>query len=326
MPKEKNNQRSVINEGDLSLLLQEYRELAGYSLNQMAEALCLSDTTLEKLENEDFDDLAEPPYIRGYLRNYAKLAEKDPIDLITRYESLRGADPSDLDYHFRAKPTILTGSKRKISPVMAQLLLLSLLLALLVGISMIPAVNKWITSTWSSFSEQTSAQSGSYIENQDLIGSMPVPEPLPLEAPSEEKKEAPSSTATELPATSQTNNTDTQNTNNNNGDQTTTPQSTSPETQTQNDSTTENTQDAINSDTVHLKLIFNKEVWMRIKDGNNKTVFEGLNAAGGSKDVSLKKPLHFKVGNAQGLSLFVDDRPVDISSYIKGSVANFSLE
>ena len=42
--------------------------------------------------------------------------------------------------------------------------------------------------------------------------------------------------------------------------------------------------------------------------------------------LNLMKPLTFRVGNAQGLSLFIDDKAVDISTYINGSIANFTLE
>ena len=72
--------------------------------------------------------------------------------------------------------------------------------------------------------------------------------------------------------------------------------------------------------------MFNKDVWLRIRNKDNKTVFEGINKLGTSKDLSINKPLTFRVGNAQGLSLFVDDKAVDISQYIKGSIANFTLE
>lgn len=328
MAKEKKESNSTINEGNLGSLLREYREIAGYSLTQMAEALCLSDETIQNLEDENFKALPEPPYVRGYLRNYAKLAEKDPAELINSYESLRGADPSDLDYHFKAKPTILSDSKRKVSPVMGQLILLSLLLALLVGISMIPAVNNWITDTWNSFSQQTRSQDNG--NNMDLIGTMPIPTPLDIaETPASDQatqaNSADKPSAQETASDSTDSATQTDNTNES---------STTPATNTQNQESTQKKEQLVeesqipssNNDSINIKLIFNKEVWMKIKDGTNKTVFEGLNTAGGSKDLNLKKPLHFRVGNAQGLSLFVDDKAVDISSYIKGSVAQFSLE
>ncbi len=327
MVKEKIDNKAITNETNLGALLREYREIAGYSLAQMAEALCLSDEILENLENEEFQNLPEPPYVRGYLRNYAKLADTDSTDIINAYESLRGADPSDLDYHFKAKPTILTDSQRRMSPVMGQLLLLSLLLAFIAGISMIPAVNKWITNTWNSFSDQTHQQENP--NNQDLMSSMPIPTLLTGDEKSSTSTENNSSDSSSENSSQKTNENEANKNNTQTDEKSTKPENTSqqesPQTNAQiteaNKSTSENV-----SDKIHIKLIFNMEVWMKIKDGTNKTVFEGLNAAGGSKDLDLVKPLHFRVGNAQGLSLFVDDQAVDISSYIKGSVAKFTLE
>ena len=322
MAKENNDSEAMTS--DLGSLLREYRELAGYSLTQMADALCLPDETLENLENEEFQTLPEPPYVRGYLRNYANLADKDSAELINAYESLRGADPSDLDYHFKPKPTILTDSQSKISPVMGQLLLLSLLLVFIVGISMIPAVNQWITNTWKSLSDQTNQQDNP--NNQDLIGSMPIPTLL---ATDEKPVESGIQTNTENSENSST--TEATNNNTQTDANTTKPANIAQQESTQaNEQVTEANQTTAENgngnENIRIKLIFNMEVWMKIQDASNKTVFEGLNAAGGSKDLNLIKPLHFRVGNAQGLSLFVDDKAVDISSYIKGSVAKFTLE
>ena len=319
MGKEKKEKTAIPREGNLGSLLIEYRELAGYSITQMADALCLAEDTLVNLENEEFQTLPEPPYVRGYLRNYAKLAEKDPAKLINSYEALRGADPSDLDYHFKTKPTILTESKTRMSPVMGQLLLLSLLLLFIGGISMIPAVNKWITSTWNSFSDQTQQQDNS--NNQDLMGSMPIPTPLGIEENTQASTEDSSTNNPQKDAT-----TEADNKTQTNADTTKPAANTEKQQTTQKSEQITENKTPLTNDEIRLKLIFNLEVWMKIQDGNNKTVFEALNSAGTSKDLTLKKPLHFRVGNAQGLSLFVDDKAVDISSYIKGSVAKFTLE
>jgi len=323
----KEKKEKVVASESLGSLLREYREIAGNSVAQMAEALCLSEETLINLENEDFKTLPEPPYVRGYLRNYAKLADKDPATLINSYESLRGADPSDLDYHFKTKPTILTESKTTMSPVMGQLLLLSLLLLFIGGISMIPAVNKWITNTWNDFSDQTRQQSNS--NNQDLMGAMPIPTPLGTE---ENTSESNTQTSTVDDSKNKANN-DSQKAGKTGIDdktqastETTKPADTAQQQSTQANEPLTDNQTPQTNDEIRIKLLFNMEVWMKIQDGTNKTVFEALNAAGSSKDLTLKKPLHFRVGNAQGLSLFVDDKAVDISSYIKGSVAKFTLE
>jgi len=288
MVKEMNDNQPIVSEGDLRVLLRQLRDKAGYSLTQMADALCLSEDTLEKLESEDFQSLAEPPYIRGYLRNYAKLADSDPEQLINLYESLRGADPSEFDYHFKTSPSIVSNSKSKISPVLGQLLFLGLLLAVISGILMIPSVKQWISATWSSFSKQTTSQESFSIDNPLLTGTMPIPVPLPID-------EKPIAKSTERGQTEKSSNTS-------DSPQTTEKEEQKPEPKNENDTSTpaenvktekqdlskkaevvEEIPPTTNKELANIRLVFNKEIWMRIKDKTNRTVFEATNTVGNEK-------------------------------------------
>jgi len=334
MAKNKNESIApVAQEGDLGSLLVEIRENAGLTIAQVADAMCLSEETIKLLEQENFDKLAEPPYIRGYLRNYAKLADADSDELITRYESLRGADPRALNYHFKTSAKIHSQNKRGLSPVLLQLLLLSLLIAVLAGISMIPAVNSWVKDTWNSFSNQTSSQSISSVENPLLTGTMPVPSPLPVSSADTTTDKKASESAANSSQSSSDPAIETKIIADNKQADGSLPKPIQGENaeniivDSENKTPKDEARipDSLN-ETIRLKLVFNKEVWMRIRDGKKKTVFEGQNPAGAEKVLDLKKPLIFRVGNAQGLTLFVDDKKVDISSYTKGSVANFTLE
>lgn len=327
MAKDKNTTPLLkAHEGDLGSLLQEYREKAGYSLPQMADALCLSEDTLVNLEDENFQALPVPPYVRGYLRNYASFAEENPDELISRYESLRGATPGELEHRFKTTSTIFTSSNnKKLSPVIIQVLFLALLLGIIAGIMMIPSVNNWIKTTWDSFSNQSTAHISS--DNPLLTGTMPVPTPLPLDE--ETKNDNTESNTADTNSNKDTNKdkpvTDTA--------KPTTIDKTTEKIQEIEKATEEKkpvvndeTAEPSSGDAINIKLVFNKEVWMRIRDKSNKTVFEGQNRAGNEKTLKLNKPLTFRIGNAQGLSLFVDGKAVDISSYINGSIANFTLE
>lgn len=335
MAKEKTETQAIVNPGDLRELLLDYREKMGFSLIQMADALCLSEDTITKLENEEFETLAEPPYIRGYLRNYAKMVEADPSALISRYEALRGADPSELDYHFKSSSISLGNNNKRISPVLAQLFFLALLVSVLAGITMIPAVNKWITETWNSFSDQTNSQDVFNTDNPLLTGTMPIPAPFP----GDEKSSAENLDNTNTtPSPDEASNTGvppveaektTAESENKDNKTDTIAENNKPETQepaAEVEKEEASTKTSTKTDQIKLKLVFNKDVWMRIRDKDKKTLFEATNSAGNEKTLELKKPLTFRVGNAQGLSLFVDGKAVDISSYIKGSVANFTLE
>ena len=329
-----------IQEGDLGKLLAKLRESIGYSIPQTADAMCLSEDMLVKLESEAFDSLPEPPYIRGYLRNYAKLADKDSDDLIACYESLRGADPKDINYHFKSSATIHAKQKKSISPVLMQLIFLGVLLSGLFALTAIPAVNQWIKTTWDSFS----AQAGNSTDNPLLTGNMPTLTPAPEDAiTTDNKPETTTPTkntplellseasVTSNPQITVTEKSPTQDDIPEPASNNTKPLENSSEANSKSIKVgEENLNEALipasNDGSINIKLVFNNEVWMRIKDREKKTVFEGQNASGQEKKLQLKKPLTFRVGNAQGLSLFVDDKLVDISHYIKGSVANFTLE
>ena len=353
MAKEKNKtELPQVMEGELQARLIKLREDAGYTVSQMADALCLSEDVIINLENENFEELAEPPYVRGYLRNYAKLGESDPSELINRYESLRGADASELDYQIKPSATIKPSSQKRLSPVLGQLILLGILLGGIALISSIPAVNKWVSKTWHDFSNQFQAQNTeATVDNPLLTGTMPVPIPLPDEEGSTattinndttapEQNDTPDAVGTPNNPNTSESSTDTANSVDNTP--TTTEEATSPATQVnaeestaqeteatpETDNTaTEDTATAANPNgIINIKLVFNKDVWLRIKNKDNKTVFEGLNKINTEKTIELEKPLTFRVGNAQGLALFVDDKLVDISSYTNGSVANFTLE
>ncbi len=309
----------VAEAGELSALLKGLRDKIGYDIPQTADAMCLSEYTIRQLENEEFDALPEPPYIRGYLRNYAKLAETDSVELVNCYESLRGADPSDLQHDYKRASLIESRQKKGLSPVLLQLFFLALLLGLLAAASMVPAVNQWVKSTWNSFSNQSASQSERIADNPILTGTMPVPTTLPSDMPSEKGK-APQEKPT---------------TNSNENKQIDDKEEEKKDTKNNKDKSNikvgkENKDEAqipsSKDGVISIKLVFSKEVWMRIKDGNKKTVFEGQNRSGQEKSLELKKPLTFRVGNAQGLSLFVNGKAVDIKRYTKGSIANFTLE
>ena len=139
MAKEKNKtELPKVMEGELQARLIKLREDAGYDVSQMAAVLCLSEDVITNLESEAFDLLPEPPYVRGYLRNYAKLGDDDSSELITRYEALRGADANELDFQIKSSSPISTKSQKRISPVWGQVIVLVILLAAIGLVSTIP--------------------------------------------------------------------------------------------------------------------------------------------------------------------------------------------
>ncbi len=66
-------------------LLSE-REKAGLNRARVGQALGLTETAVKNLETNDFELFPGSVYVRGYLKNYAKLLGKDEDELIAIYD------------------------------------------------------------------------------------------------------------------------------------------------------------------------------------------------------------------------------------------------
>ncbi len=344
------NTDGAIRPGDLSKLLIEYREAAQLDVQHMADALCLTDTSIRALESESFDKLPEPPYVRGYLKNYAKLAHKSPEQIIHVYETLSGT-PAHQDLSPRSTSTIQNyeATSPLITPQRFRLGLLFLSLLLLALLTMMPGVKTWMGGLWSRFSTtpETSVATTTNEGTQNLpslTGELPGNLPISTDQKTDvsslantDSTEGSTTSTTETtdsqPSPATTGNpetTDTISANTEAGD-TPTEQQGSPDTneptETQIDTTTTaEAEEAATEKNTHLKFIFSEEVWLRIRDNNGKTLYEALHPAGTEKELSLNSPLRLRIGNAPALTLFVNGEAMDISTFTKGSIASFGIE
>ena len=75
-----------------------------------------------------------------------------------------------------------------------------------------------------------------------------------------------------------------------------------------------------------IRLMFDNEAWVEIKDADGETVFSRLNPAGSEQTVTGKPPFSLVIGNARGVRMTYNGRPVDVKKYIKIKVARFQLE
>lgn len=348
---------SSIQPGVLTAKLTACREKAGLDIEQAADEMHLSVNLLRALEQEDFVHLPEPPYIRGYLRGYAKLADTDPSDLIRTYEALRGANPDEIAHHFSPVRSLGKVTEPSVSPTVIKFIGIVLLAGIIGLIAMIPAVRDWASSTWASLSAQTTPpqvvrpapalqtftaaqdaeEKSQANENQATATPPNTPKPEDNQQARDENKptDNTSGTAQEKPvtpaaspvtATADTDKpaiaTDNGNTGNKSADT---------ETSTDKPTTTDATTDLatpvqpINGE-VNVKLEFNEEVWMQIKDDKKKVLFESLNSAGTTKEFKANTPLNFKIGNARGVKVYLNGQLYDQAAHTKGSVARFKVE
>lgn len=409
----------IVRPGDLSAKLQACRERADLDQEQAAIAMRLSPAMIKALESENFAELPDPPYVRGYLRSYARLDDSDPQPLIRTYEVLRGADPDSLNI---PTPVSLTRvHKPSISPTTVRMLGLVALVLFLGVLSMIPGINQWVKQTWQSFAAAQPGSAPTLIATQktntpapvatdpatgastDLTAAQPLPNTSSpaLATTTQDSPTAttgtelvqPSSTPTEAPtnldltnptvaATSATTASTTPEptavspTTGSTVISPTSPSSTptpttagtvataAPTTTTPDPTTTAasttvtspapvatpsatdptatvatappavdpnkpveavaTTQQPIDGE-VTVRMEFTQEVWMQVKDGSNKSIFESLNSPNTWKQFKTRTPLTFKIGNAPGVKLYLNGQAYDHAKYTRGSVARFTV-
>ncbi|WP_421721997.1 helix-turn-helix domain-containing protein [Alloalcanivorax xenomutans] len=66
--------------------LRRVREERGMTREEVSEHLHLSMSYLQALEDDDYGRLPEPPFIKGYLRNYARLLGLPGEELASRFQ------------------------------------------------------------------------------------------------------------------------------------------------------------------------------------------------------------------------------------------------
>jgi len=75
-----------------------------------------------------------------------------------------------------------------------------------------------------------------------------------------------------------------------------------------------------------VRFRFDQESWVEIRDGSGRKIFSQLNAAGTVQTVSGTPPLSLIVGNAAGVRVLYNEQPVDLAPHTKIDVARLVLE
>jgi len=75
-----------------------------------------------------------------------------------------------------------------------------------------------------------------------------------------------------------------------------------------------------------LRFVFEKESWLEVRDRDNKTIFSQRVPAGTEQTLSGQGPLSLVVGYAPGVRVFSHGQAVDLTPHTRGEVARLVLE
>lgn len=75
-----------------------------------------------------------------------------------------------------------------------------------------------------------------------------------------------------------------------------------------------------------IKLVFKGQSWVEIRDKSGKVVFSQLNSPGTEQTISGTPPFSLVVGNARMVTVTYNDKPVDLGPHTPVDVARLNLE
>jgi cytoskeleton protein RodZ len=268
--------------------LSQAREAQSLTTADVARRLKLSVWQVEALESGQYQQLPGPIFVRGFIRNYARLLKLDPEELV---HAVAGMLPDSMPHPegppSRDIPFPASGARRWRGYAAAA-----------AGVVAVLAVYEFY------FNDEratVATQPGSVAA---LPSAVEAPPAAPTRKPQEAQAKQPAATPAPTPA----------------------PQVASAAPAATPASAPQPRERIAHPDDREVRFVFDEESWVEIRDRNDQTIFAQLNRAGTTRRVSGLPPLHIVVGNAQGVRMTYDGREIDLARHTKIDVARLTLE
>jgi len=273
------------------------REAAQLSVAEVARHLRLSVAQVEALEAGDFERLPGPVFVRGFIRNYARLVKLDPDAFLRQVET----ELSGLPHSPEAPPSKdipFPPQRPSRWPVVG-----------LIGVVVL-AVLAFYEFYWTEQRAGLEAP-GAAVPAKHAEPAAAKPErqaaestPTPVAPVTETALSLPPAETDKPPAPVVA----------------TTPAAAPAPATVQPGAATPPAAEG----EVHLQ--FSEKSWVEIQDRDGKIVFSHLNPQGSEKRISARAPLSIVIGNAHAVRLTYNGRPVDLAAHTKVGVARLVLE
>ena len=286
-------------------LLAAERERQGLSRVEVAQRLHMSPSQVEALETGDYSRLPKGPFLRGFVRNYAKALGLDGDALVAQ---LANETPTE------SAPRIVVPSQNiRFDPLGDRF---SNPYVKAAGIALVAIVLGFAAMYWWLFIRPEPPAAHKVPDMPPPTAPAPMPAPV-VTAPAPQPSAAPA-----LPAAAP---------------QAAKPEPASPPAPTKveppkadaakaGDNKVPEPKAAPAKGEAVLRFRFKGESWVEVRDGADKVVFQKLNPADSETTVTGKPPLHVIVGNAPEVSLRYNDRDFPLEPHTKVAVARFTLE
>lgn len=292
--------------------LAQAREEKGMSVADVAAKLKLTARQVEALEAEDADNLPGDVFMRGFVRNYARLMELDPDAVITPMDA-QAAVSETITAHSEGVTMSTGGLKRWL---LVPLVILGMFVIL------VAVLYQWLRQGEDALVPQAVEES--------VPAAVTQPQPIPTGEGATALPPIPAIPPdTELPATTPP--ADTSQTepapSNVGKPAVVTPPTEVPATPvSRTDTPPARPAVAVSGAHAHvLRFQADQDAWVQVVDGEGKR-FSKLIRAGGADSMSGMAPFRLVVGEAAQVRLTYDGRPIDLTPFIGQKVARLTLE
>ncbi len=277
--------------------LRRAREAQGLAVADVAQQLKFASRQIESLENERFDRLPGPTIARGMVRNYARLLNLDAEPLLERMAPKVEPQPASRPAARFKQPVAFSDGGRRSTLVYAGF---SVAVLALVGVvayewyqeGAAPQFVAPAPSVAPPAAEKPVAEKP--VAEKHVLAEAPPPVPIPVETPKPPAAEKPKPVATAV---------------------TEAPKAPAPPAEPRE----------ATGEFHRIVLVCEQESWLEVTDGTGRSLVSSLNPAGSERVVRGRGPFEIVIGNARGVRLLVDDKPVDLKPHTRVDVARITL-
>lgn len=299
---------AVVTESPVGEQLREARESRGLQIADIAQTLKLGPRQVEALESGDWNGLPGHTFIRGFVRNYARLMQLDPSPMMAQLDGVLEKPVSNLGMQGTGPAPMPDSGGSRVSRRDRQVMLAGVVLVVLSALAytLMPADLSALRATVQSLLDSVARKD--VAEQQVAVPATGAAAPVAGNEP----VFPPGATPQQVMY----------------------PQVLAPaETSAQAASAVQGAESApvaqVSSSAAaqpQLRFLFDKESWIEVRDRDNKVVFSQRLASGAEQAVSGQGPLSLTIGYAPGVRLFWRGQPVDLAPHTKGDVARLVLE
>lgn len=271
------------------------RQAQGLSVVDVANRLKLSVHQVEALEQDRYEPLPGPVFVRGFIRNYARLLKLDAEAMV------RAADA-----HLPRVAAQRTVAGETNIPMPAKNsgrwpLIAGVAAAVFLGAALVDVLWPETPTTVEVTSNRAPAPSAVAVVPQ-TAAQAPASSPSDASLGPRSAGESRGAAVEAVPAVSSA-----------------TPQAAT-------GAMTANYPSDASGGASTLRLVFDQESWVQVRDGSGKVVLEALFPAGASREITAPPPLALVIGNAPGVHVKYGDRMVDLVPHTRVAVARLTLQ